>query len=180
MGLYAIASGYNSAYGHKFDNPTLEELVRFDGVVIRDGVKGGSQGAMHRRWMEGALYDEVIFKSLNYTRWLQMKRTYKLCNNSVAAKKGQPNYNPAYKFDYLFETLCYNCNLFKDVAELDICGDEMSWANGGFGEAGAMLVFRVLGKPKVQRGGQIVFIVDASRPHPRVYIHRHGCHKQPD
>ena len=54
------------------------------------------------------------------------------------------------------------------------------YAHGGFGEAGAMLVFWVLGKPKVKRGGQIVIIFNASRPLPRVYIHRHGCHEQPD
>ena len=43
-----------------------------------------------------------------------------------------------------------------------------------------MLIFCILGKPKVTRGGQIVIIVDASRLRPCVYIHRHGCHEQPD
>ena len=62
--LYAIQIGLGGSYGHKFKNIVLDELVRFDGVVIRDGVRGGSNGAVHRRWMDGANYDVLVQESI--------------------------------------------------------------------------------------------------------------------
>ena len=47
-------------YGHSYDPVTIEELLHFDGVVVRDGVNGGSSGAIYRRWKEGKSYDHHI------------------------------------------------------------------------------------------------------------------------
>jgi hypothetical protein len=44
--MYAIEANYNSRYGHAFKNPQFEERVRFYGIVIRDEVKGGSNGVI--------------------------------------------------------------------------------------------------------------------------------------
>ena len=38
---------------------------------------------------------------------------------------------------------------------------------------------RILGKPGITRGGQIVVISDVSRCQPRAYVHRHKLHERP-
>eukprot|EP00957_Ditylum_brightwellii_P022351 1686709-Ditylum_brightwellii.AAC.2 len=45
------------------------------------GVRGGSNGAIYRRWLPDTDYDDVIAMSMIYVRFLQMKCTRKLCNN---------------------------------------------------------------------------------------------------
>ncbi len=87
--LYAIRIGLGGSYGHRFKNIVLDELVRFDGVVICNGVKGGSNGAVHRRWMDGADYDSLVHASIRHTRWLQIKRVMKLNNNQESPKRGE-------------------------------------------------------------------------------------------
>ena len=48
--LYAYQKGLIAgSYGHKFMPVSIPELARFDGVLIRDGVLGGTDGALHRR-----------------------------------------------------------------------------------------------------------------------------------
>ena len=53
-------------YGHAFKDVTLDEHVRYDGIFIRDGVMGGSNGAIHYRYREGAAYDDEIASTMNY------------------------------------------------------------------------------------------------------------------
>jgi hypothetical protein len=68
----------------------IQEFVRFDGVPVQEDVKGRRHGAIYRLWQSGANYDEMVAKSMNYTRWLQIRRTYKLNFNATATKNGQP------------------------------------------------------------------------------------------
>jgi hypothetical protein len=110
--MYAIKANYNSCYGHAFKNPQLKELVRFDGIVMCDGVKGGSKGAIYIRWQDGADFCEYVTKAQNHTRWLQIKHTYKLNLNSTTAKRGQEGYDPAYKYNYIYDTVIKNANYF--------------------------------------------------------------------
>jgi hypothetical protein len=70
---YAIKGKYNTCYGHAFQNPVIQEFVGFDGVPVWDGVKGSSHGAIYRLWQSGAKYDDMVAKSMSYTRWLQIK-----------------------------------------------------------------------------------------------------------
>jgi len=65
--LYAVNIGLGGSYGHRFKMLGLDELVHFDGVVVCDGVKGGSNGAIHRRWMDGADFDALIQNSIKHT-----------------------------------------------------------------------------------------------------------------
>ena len=44
--MYAFLIGLGGSYGHRFEPVTFEELIRFDGVVVRDGVRGGSNRAV--------------------------------------------------------------------------------------------------------------------------------------
>ena len=46
---YALQLGLGGSYGHKFDNVLVHELVNFDGILVKDGVKGGSDSAIYRR-----------------------------------------------------------------------------------------------------------------------------------
>ena len=45
--FYMLEIGLGGSYGHQFKNVTIEDLVRWDGVVYCDGVKGGTSGALH-------------------------------------------------------------------------------------------------------------------------------------
>ena len=48
-------------------------------------------------------------------------------------------------------------------AELDLCGFETTWATNYSGEQGAGLVGRIMGKPGVSKGGQILLVSDVHR-----------------
>jgi hypothetical protein len=67
-----------------------------------------------------------------------------------------------------------------EQAKLDLCGDETTYGHMGFGEPGSGLVARIMGKPGISKGGQIVLVSDASRSRPRMYIHRHKMHEKYD
>ncbi len=97
---YDTSIGLGGSYGHSFKEAMVEELLHFDSAVIRDGVHGGTDGAIYRRWRQGeTTYDKDVAKSILHTRWLQLKRTYKLCDNQAAPKKGEEGYNPGYTVD---------------------------------------------------------------------------------
>jgi hypothetical protein len=133
---YAYYIGLGGSYGHKFKPVDLTELVHFDGVVVRDGVHGGSNCALYWRWMEGADQDDFIAESILHCHRLQIK----LCNNETVPKCGEPDYNPAYKYDILYNVLIENLNAITEEAKLDLCGDETTWGHGRCGEAGSGLI----------------------------------------
>lgn len=178
--LYAILDlNLGNGYGHHYRNTDPAELLRWDGVTVMDGVRGGSDGAMLRRFdsTEGnTAYDKYIAEAFTKTRWLELKRVYKLNSNSAAKKKGEPGYDPAYKFDMIYDVIVSNVNSITDLACLDLTGDETTYAHMGYGEPFSGLVCRIMGKPGVTRGGQIVIVLDSDRLRPRAYIHRHKCH----
>jgi hypothetical protein len=171
--------GMAGTYGHKFKPVTLEEVVRFDGIVHRHGVRGGGPG-IHLRWdPTDSDYDDTVYNVMSHTRFLQIKRMYKLNNNFTAPKRNQPGYDPAYKYDMVYKTPINNVNWVTEKAGLDLCGDETTWGFGGYGEPGSGLVSRIMGKPGVTKGGQTVIISDVDRLRPRSYIHRHKKHERP-
>ena len=166
-------------YGHSFELTHAAELLRWDGVTVMDGVRGGSKGAILRRFdndSENTAYCPYITRAFTKQRWLMLKRFYKLCFNRDAKKKGEPGYNPAYKYDFIFDTIISNVNAVTKYACLDLCGDETTYAHEGYGEKDTSLVARILNKPGVTRGGQIVIVCDVDRIRPRAYLHRHKCH----
>jgi hypothetical protein len=172
--------GLGTGYGHNFKAVLIPELVRWDGVIVEDGVRGGSNGAIFRRFKKSKFnvaFDHLISKAFCPTRWLEVKRVYKLCNNVAAPKKGQAGYDPAYKYDFIYKVLCHNVNAISKRCDLDMCGDETSWGHQGFGESGTGIVGQILGKPGISKGGQTVIISDVHRLRPRAYVHRHKCHE---
>jgi hypothetical protein len=89
--LYGASEfGMAGTYGHKFKPASLEEMVHFDGIVHHHGVRGGGPG-IHLRWdPTNSDYDDGIYNAMLYTRFLQIKRIYKLNNNFLAPKCNQP------------------------------------------------------------------------------------------
>ena len=79
----------------------------------------------------------------------------------------------------IYETLIENLNAITEEAELDLCGAETTWGHGGFGEAGSGLIGRIINKPGVTKGGQIVMVSDVNRIRPRAYMHWHKLHVKP-
>ena len=99
---YAFDIGLLGSYGHNFKVSTIGELVKFDVVIIRDGVRGGSNGEFYRRWQYNwSDFDEEIPNIINLGRWLHIKRVIKFYDNKNAPKHGETGYEPAYKFDFI-------------------------------------------------------------------------------
>lgn len=171
-----------SGFGHKYENTTADELLRWDGVVVMDGVRGGSSGAILRRFdkrKSNTAYDPFIDEAFTKTRFLELKRVWKICDNRDPANaRGHPDYNPCYKYDYLFKTIVHNVNAITLFAGLDLVGDESSYAHRGYGEPGAGNVMMVRGKPQVTKGMQTVIVSDVDRMRPRAYLHRHKLNKK--
>ena len=166
---YSYKRGWGTGYGHVFEAMTEKETVRYKGVVHMDAYLGAN-GDIHRRWREGPAQSDEIRNSMFHHRWLQCKAILKLNDNDTTPKKGEPGYDPAAKFDYIWKVLCHNTNYFTKNADLDLCGDETTFAFGGFGP----IIVRIEGKPGVNKGAQIFVLVDKHRFRMRAYTHRHN------
>ena len=112
------------------------------------------------------MFDEDISKAMRCSRWSQIKRVDKLNDNRAKKKKGDPGYNPAYKYDMLFDVITHNVNAITLCADLDGCGDETTFPYQGYGEAGSGLVQRIKKKPGVTKGAQLVMVTDVHRIRP--------------
>ena len=172
----AFDIGLLGSYFHNFKFPTMDELVKFNGVVVRYRVRGGINGALYRRWQyNGSDFGEERSNSINLGRWLHIKSFVKLCNNKDAPKRSDKKYGPAYKFDLIYKAIAHNVNVITKWADLDQSGDKTTWGHVGFGEKGSGLTGRIIGKqgsglpgritgkPSISKGGQIVITSDVSR-----------------
>jgi hypothetical protein len=100
---YATTMGIHGLYSHVYKQAMAAELLHFDMAVMRDGVLGGSDGAICCRWSRGKLnYDMETAGATTHSRWLQTKRVYKICDIDLAPKKGDADYDPAYKYNYIY------------------------------------------------------------------------------
>ena len=125
---------------------------------------------MEKRWdMNDSRYSPAIASSgISYRWWSGLKRALKLgCNVTEEAKEGTPDYNPAHKFDLIYQCLIHNTNKITLKAGMDIVMDKSSWTFYGFGG----LFVDYLKDKIVSRGGQTVLIMDCDRLRPRGY----GC-----
>ena len=172
--LYKIQNDVGVTYGHKIDEVQMPELVHFDGVVVRDGVCGGGDGSLYLRWQSSSsAFDKLIPDSISLQRWHQLKRIYKLNNNDTAKKKGEEGYDPCYKYDLIYDCIVKNTIALTANGALDLTGDETTWGHQGYGEKGGGNLFRVVGKPGITKGGQIVLVSSSTRVRPYWYQHRH-------
>ena len=126
-----------------------------------DGVQGSSSGAIFRRWDEdSSCFNKKIHKEMRYSRFKDLKSALKLCHNGSEPNRGQENYDPAYKYDLIYQAMIHNTNAITKYANENQTMDETTWGHGGYGEAG--LVSRLRNK-KVNKGGKIVLVSDSGK-----------------
>ena len=107
--LYKHQNEIGNGYGHNIPEVSAAEYVRFDGCIFRDGVRGGGDGAIYRRWLQNTSASDIfVQKALTLDRWHQLKRIYKLNNNDTSPKRGELGYDPCYKYDLIFKTIIKN------------------------------------------------------------------------
>lgn len=86
-----VESGFGGSYGRVWKPTSAAKLLHFDGILVQDGVLGGSSGALHRRWeLGGTCYNNDIATTMTMTRFRQLKASMKLCHNSSCPKRGEP------------------------------------------------------------------------------------------
>jgi hypothetical protein len=149
----ACKFGMEATYGVVFWPVTLQEVVNFEGIVHHHGVPGGGAG-IHLCWDPSTSdFDELVYKTMSYTRFLQTKRIYKLCNNYASPRQKGAGYNPTYKFDKIYNMQIFNINWLSEKACDNLCSDKSMYHFGGYGEAGMGLIFLIIDKPGIAKGG---------------------------
>ena len=112
-----------------------------------------------------------------FRKKLLTKKCYKLCNNDTAPTRGEDKGDHAYKFDLIYKVITSNVNNITKHACLDLTGDETAWGHAGYGETGSGITGRIMNKPGISKGGQVVIISDTRRIRPCSYMHRHKLHE---
>jgi hypothetical protein len=82
-----------------------------------------------------------------------------VCNNDLAPKQGEADYDPSFKFSYIYKCLIHNINEFTQLGNLDLCGDETACGHGGDDEAGSGILARRMNKPGITFGMQTVLLM---------------------
>ena len=143
---YAAMSKRGAGYGHKWESTDAAEMVRFFGIPIRNGSLDGKPGSIYNRWdCTSPLFDDLTAKSMTITRWQMIKRNFKLNNNLQSKSKGEEEYDPCHRYDFILKVLVHNTNKVTLRAALDLAVDETTWGYMGFmGECGG----RLMNKPK--------------------------------
>lgn len=146
--IYAASNGASLGFGHKWVPPDVSEMVKWTAIPIRHGSLDGQPGTLNSRWKRtDPRYDSVIADTMGYARFRQIKRYFKLNNNSTERPKGSPEYDPCNKYDFIFKVLCHNMNYCTNAADLDLAVDESTWGFSGYcGEAGWRLMNKPVGK----------------------------------
>eukprot|EP00957_Ditylum_brightwellii_P000922 74087-Ditylum_brightwellii.AAC.2 len=86
--IYAAQLGLGGAYSKKSEHIKMEELVQWNGIILCDGARRGSNGAIYRWWQEeGSDHDVHIDKAMSHHCYLQMKWCAKLNNNETTPKR---------------------------------------------------------------------------------------------
>ena len=182
--VYAITElrTRGSRRGHRFKETLPQEMLKWDGVVVMDGVLGGSSGAILRRFdcrrNDNTSFCRHIVDAMTPSRWLEIKRAIKLNNNLTATRHGDPNHDPAQKYDYIFQCIVHNTNALTKHGCLDLCGDETTWMNASWAEKGSGIIRCGIEKPGGSKGGQLALVIDVDRIRVRAYIHRHTLHQK--
>lgn len=112
---------------------------------------------------------------MSHTRWLEIKRAHKLCDDNAAIERGNPGCDPACKCDCAFKSLIHNTNSLTYQADLDQCGDKTTMGFEGHAEPKSGLCSRLRDK-KVTKGMQTALLSDANQNRPRACLHRHNVH----
>jgi hypothetical protein len=155
MNIYGASKfGMAGTYDHKFRPASLEEMVKFDGIIHHHGIWGGGPG-IHLCWdPTDSDYDDCVYNAMAHTRFLQLKRLYKLNNNFLAPNCNQPRYNPAYKYDMIYKMPFYNVNWVTKKAGIDQCGNKLLGALADTANLVADLCLVSSASQELQKGGK--------------------------
>ena len=70
---------------------------------------------------------------MTLTRYAEIKRHVNLNVNGIAPKRGESNYNPAYKYDLIYKAIVLNTNSLSLKADENQVIDETTRGHRGFG-----------------------------------------------
>ena len=113
-----VNSGMGVSYGHQWNLTSAKELTNFDGILVRDGVLGGSQGALHRRWeADGPCYSKEIARVMSLTRYGEIKRSLKLNNNDTSPKRGERKYISSSLKIHTTITMKLSCTIKQELID---------------------------------------------------------------
>ncbi|MFM8622856.1 MAG: hypothetical protein ACKOB3_05715, partial [Holophagaceae bacterium] len=163
------ASGYkrrSGTYGNKFSPVNAEELVVWDGIVVRN-----LSDNIADCWLrnQSNTYDREIDEAMQYRRWLDIKSVMKQNVYHREKKRGDAGYDPTQKYRLIWDAMAHNMNRMIKVGGLDCTGDETSWPNSSYADVHSNLK----GK-KTDRGGQHVLLLDARRRYIYAWTPRHS------
>jgi len=71
-------------YGHPCKDFTAKEIIRFDGILMYNGVRGGDH-ALHHLWSDpqDCRYSDKVNNSMRPTRFLDIKKYLKYNDNKA-------------------------------------------------------------------------------------------------
>ena len=70
----------------------------------------------------------------------------KLCHNTSEPKKEQLGYNPAYKYNLVYQTMVHNTNAITKYADEHQVVGETTQSYAGYGKSGSGLAGRLMSK----------------------------------
>jgi hypothetical protein len=155
----------SGTYGHKFSPVNAEELVIWDGIVIRN-----MSDNIADCWLrdQSNTYDRDIDESMNFRRWLDIKSVMKQNVYHKEKTRTEPGYDPTQKYRLIWDVMTHNMNRMIEFGGLDCTGDETSWPNSSYAD-----VHSTLKGKKTDRGGQHVLLLDARRRYIYAWTPRH-------
>ena len=94
-------------------------------------------------------------------------------NNDASPKKGEDDYNLAYKYNMIWDVIIHNVNAMSNRVGLEIFGDETSWIHQEQVKYKSVLSFKIINKNGVLKGGKIVLVANADHVQTITYVHWH-------
>eukprot|EP00536_Pseudo-nitzschia_multiseries_P005353 jgi/Psemu1/12394/gm1.12394_g len=162
----------NDGYGHQVERIRHDEIVHFNGVMFIHDVCGGSSNNIGSQWAsDNCLYHKLLAEKIKDWRWREIEENLKLCNN--CKEEFRVPFNPANKFDLVYQTIVNNSNYLTKKACLNLVIDESTWAYYGYG--GELVNY--LKNKMVTKGGQSVILMDTDRLRPRGILLRNNNYK---
>ena len=113
---YAAEIGMYGSYTHKYDTPSVVDLVHWDSCLIYSGVTRKLNGDLYQRWKPfDPCYSTPISETMHFSYFLQIKQLLKLNDNAKCPKRGEVGYDLAYKYEYAFKVIIENYNAFSEI-----------------------------------------------------------------
>ena len=80
--IYKFSTGLGGSYRHEWNNVSMTEIVGFNGIPVRFGIIGGSNGALYEQWNPNLpMHSPEIAQYMTLTRFCEIKMNIKMCNN---------------------------------------------------------------------------------------------------